>query len=1241
MRIQSWLTNLYRRPVSRSFRVSGRRPRSNSIAATAIIERLEPRLLLFAAPVGSETLVNSHTAGDQTHPSVAMDNAGDYVAVWTSADQDGSGTGIYAQRFNAAGVTQGSEFRVNTYTTGNQAFVIGEQIAETSVAMDAVGAFVVTWQSDGQDGSGTGVYAQRYNAAGIAQGSEFRVNSYTTGDQSVPSVAMDSTGDFVITWQSNDQDGSGLGIYAQRYNAAGVAQGAEFRVNTLTNFDQDNPSVGMDAAGDFVVAWESDFQNAFNLNVKAQRYNAAGIAQGSEFRVDTLTQIDRRYPSVAMGAAGGFVVTWQGTLGDGIFAQRYDATGVAQGSQIVVDVPNNQFFSRAAMDAAGDFVVAWQTYQQDGSVTGIAARQYDANGNAQGSIFRVNTYTTGFQNAPAVATDSAGDFVIAWQSGGQDGSGYGVYAQRYKSQFAPVLSQIESTPLDVIGVLPTAVTSSLQASDQDSTNLAGASIKFTSNYQNGEDVLGFANTAKITGTWDPLTGTLTLTGTDSVANYITALRSITYRNTNAVPNTAVTRTIAFQVTDGVLLSNIVSRDLTTRATSTSPVLSGVNGTVNFMEQAIPLAIAPGLTINSLNLASATVSFTNWQGEDRVQFSNIYALQHTFTEDLSAHTAVLTITGNDTAARYQTLLRSVIYWDVSANPNTSATRIAKFTVTDVNSAGGYGTQNVTVTAVNAAPVVLTNDSTPLSYQANGPAVAIMSNALVTDPDSNNLTKLTIQITTAYQNDANGHDVLSFTNEFGITGAFNAATGTLTLSGAAYVGYYREVLRTVKFNASGPAVSTATRTFTILATDDFTPTPATSIPVTRDISVSIDTAPVLSQIEGSPLNVIGSAPITVTSALQVTDQDNLNLTGASIQFTSNYQNGEDLLGSANTAKITGSWDSTTGTLTLTGTDSVANYNTALRSITYQNTSASPNTAATRTIGFQVTDGILPSNTVSRDLTVRSTSTSPLVSGVNQTVNYVESASPLTVAPNLVVDSLDLTGASVAFTNWQTGDRLEFHNIYALQHTFSQDLTAHTAVLTITGNATAAQYQTLLRSVIYWNVSTNPITSVTRVAKFSVTDVNSDSGSGNQSLTVTAVNNAPLVLVNDSSALTYKANDPAINVFGNALVSDPDSQNLTSLTIQITTGYQNDASGQDILSFTNNFGITGTFDAVAGTLMLSGTSYVGNYREALRSVMFNTTGSAINTATRTFTVIATDDFSPTPAASIPVTRDLTITP
>src|SRR5205823_5453711 len=148
------------------------------------------------------------------------------------------GSGVYAQRFNASGVAQGSEFLVNTTTSGDQ--------TSPTVAMDNSGNFVIAWASSGQDGDGCGVYAQHFNAAGVAQGGEFRVNSTTAGDQSASSVAMDGNGNFLVTWASQGQDGDGSGVYAQQFDGTGAALGTEFRVNTASAGDQQDCSFAMD-----------------------------------------------------------------------------------------------------------------------------------------------------------------------------------------------------------------------------------------------------------------------------------------------------------------------------------------------------------------------------------------------------------------------------------------------------------------------------------------------------------------------------------------------------------------------------------------------------------------------------------------------------------------------------------------------------------------------------------------------------------------------------------------------------------------------------------------------------------------------------------------------------------------------------------------------------------------------------------------------------------------------------------
>ena len=138
-----------------------------------------------------------------------MDERGYFAITWIGYEQDGSTEGIFAQRFNKDGKPLGSEFQVNTYTKPSQQSL-------PAVAVDVKGNFVITWHSYGQDGSEEGVFAQRFNKKGKPLGPELQVNSYTKFFQEWPAVAMHKNGNFVITWHSL-QDGSCSGIFAKMY----------------------------------------------------------------------------------------------------------------------------------------------------------------------------------------------------------------------------------------------------------------------------------------------------------------------------------------------------------------------------------------------------------------------------------------------------------------------------------------------------------------------------------------------------------------------------------------------------------------------------------------------------------------------------------------------------------------------------------------------------------------------------------------------------------------------------------------------------------------------------------------------------------------------------------------------------------------------------------------------------------------------------------------------------------------
>ena len=217
----------------------------------------------------------------------------------------------------------GPEFQVNTFTTGHQ--------RDASVAAAAGGAFAVAWESADQDGSGVGVFARFYDDAGTPLGgSEFRVNSFTTGHQYFAQATLQG-GKLVVVWVSIDQDGSGPGIFARQFDAASGVGGSEFRVNTYTTSNQTLPAVSVGSDGRFVVVWESTGQDGDNGGVFAQRFDAAGTALGGEFQVNQYATGRQTPTAVAVAPGGAFFVVWTGALGQdgdasGVFGRLYDAT---------------------------------------------------------------------------------------------------------------------------------------------------------------------------------------------------------------------------------------------------------------------------------------------------------------------------------------------------------------------------------------------------------------------------------------------------------------------------------------------------------------------------------------------------------------------------------------------------------------------------------------------------------------------------------------------------------------------------------------------------------------------------------------------------------------------------------------------------------------------------------------------------------------------------------------------------
>lgn len=425
----------------------GRRPsvRGKVFDDTGAVAATDEKLLAIISGLESEPA------------AAASDGAGNFVVVWQSFEDEGDGSdfGIYVRFFQANGAPidvnedglDADRLLVNTITAGSQ--------SAPAVAMDNAGNFVVVWQAALADGDGSGIYARRWDASlkDWADATEFLVNETTIGDQVTPAVAMDGGGRFTVVWVGPDADGSG--IYARRYAADGTPEPAgEFLVNVEEATEQSGPTIGMNQAGDAVIAWVSDHNFLVDpedseKTIFARWFDSTGIPIGSsEFSASVYVKDAQEYATVGLDGAGNFTLAWQSINQEsnqegegtswGVYARQFTVdrqSGTITSPQAAefrvndtVDGP--QRFPAVGVAAEGQFVVTWQSIRQDESSWGIFGKQFAPDASPTTPEARINTFGSGPQILPAVAQRPAGDFMVAWSGRGFDET-EGVWGQRF------------------------------------------------------------------------------------------------------------------------------------------------------------------------------------------------------------------------------------------------------------------------------------------------------------------------------------------------------------------------------------------------------------------------------------------------------------------------------------------------------------------------------------------------------------------------------------------------------------------------------------------------------------------------------------------------------------------------------------------------------------------------------------------------------------------------------------------
>jgi T1SS-143 domain-containing protein len=763
---------------------------------------------------------------------------------------------------------------------------------------------------------------------------------------------------------------------------------------------------------------------------------------------------------------------------------------------------------------------------------------------------------------------------------------------------APVLSNVGGEVVYTENAVPVFLDGSVTITDPDMGDLIEGATVIVHGMQPGDELV-FADTPPILGSWNPGTGVLTLTGSASAVDYQSALQTVAFRTTSENPSTAP-RSVSFTVTDGQAMSNTQSVTVNVTAVNDAPVVITPPPYTTLENTARPVTMlvsdpdaGAGVIQVSLSVTGGTVTLAQLTGIAVSGGTN--------------GTSVVTFTG--ALADVNAAMTNMTFTPV---PGFAGFAGISMLVSDQGNTGsggvksGSGRLTIEVVNTNDAPVLSNVGGEPVTYVENAVPVFLDASVAITDADLGDM----IEGATVVINGMQPGDELVFADTPPILGSWNPGAGVLTLTGSASAADYQSALQTVAFRTTSENPSTAPRSVSFTVTDG----QATSNTQSVTVNVTaVNDAPAI--FEPGPQTTPENAPLTV-SGLSVSDVD-----ADEVEVSLTVTGGTVTLSQISGLAISVGDGTADAVVTFLGTQAAVN--AALANLTFN---PAPGYVGTASIAMTVNDGgatgiggVLSDSTVI-SIEVTNLNDAPVLSNVGGEVVYTENAVPVFLDGSVTITDADLgdliEGATVVINGMQPGDELVFADTPPILGSWNPG----TGVLTLTGSASAADYQSALQTVAFRTTSENPSTAP-RSVSFTVTDGQAMSNTQSVTVNVTAVNDAP-VLANGST-LAYSENATAIAVNTTLTLSDVDNTTFASATITISAGY---VGAEDLLSFSNlgGMGNIAILSSVGGTMTLTSagaTATRAEWEAALRAVAYTNVSNTPTAAPRTITYQVND--------------------
>lgn len=260
-------------------------------------------------PMGDPVQVNTYDTAAQANPRVVANNDNSFLVVWRSAEPASTNPTVNrevvrSQAFDADGNPVGEEQLLSTLEP-----LIATGGAPTGVAALSNGTYIVVWrssQSANEADTSTTIQGRMIGANGVPLGDQFQVNSLiSSASENYPAVAALADGGFIVTWTTPQ-------VHGRRFMANGTPVGDDFQINTFEEGSESTPDVAVNGDGRVLVTWtDPEESGEFGREIRGRMYSSNLVAQGPDFRINTMREGEQYYARVADYGENGFFVAWE------------------------------------------------------------------------------------------------------------------------------------------------------------------------------------------------------------------------------------------------------------------------------------------------------------------------------------------------------------------------------------------------------------------------------------------------------------------------------------------------------------------------------------------------------------------------------------------------------------------------------------------------------------------------------------------------------------------------------------------------------------------------------------------------------------------------------------------------------------------------------------------------------------------------------------------------------------------